>query len=304
MDFFLVTMQVTFRKKKREFDLKINGIKLVSIMVVLSGIILPTILYISGEIGNLPGTHISWKWIFIGFIKIGIPAIFSIYMFRLYSQQEKHFLMDAKHLFAWQFLFMVISKIMDLYSLEVAEGDVSALAGIQYLPLMKIRWIFIVLAVLPVFLFFIHIYSRVWTIKLQSKEIFLKEDASIEQRGEFTKKFELFIDLAFIALSMLYIGLVPHYDYLKVFTLLVIFPLISLGIYTFNDLRKHERLPELNSFLIMIGYMIYFSSILLRIFITDLEISYFFEGIEGISYYFMGIAFVIRPKYGYAVQKP
>lgn len=284
---------------KNDHKLKVG----ISVGIVITLLIIPIVLYFIGDLGTAGGSYIPMKWVIIAFPKIGIPLFFSVYIFILYSKQDRHFFMDAKHLFAWQFLLLVIGKIFDLYFVYLGEGSMNNVSGPEFLPLLQIRWVVYVLNVLPVFAFFVHIYSQVWTLKLKEKSIFLDQNATPDDVRDFKGKFEKIIDISYLVISLIIVALAPDYTFLRAFGMVLILPMVIMALVTFNDLRKHQRLPQLNSTIMLFGYIIYAISIFSRIFIADIEYTYITEAIEAIAYYFMGISFVIRPKYGRIPRK-
>lgn len=279
---------------KNDHELKMG----ISVGIVVTLVFIPILLSLVGDLGSAGSSYIPWKWIIIAIPKIGIPTVFSIYVFNLYRMQKQHFFMDAKHLFGWYFLLLIVSKVFDLSFVYIGEGSVDFVGDLEFLPLMKIRWIFYVLNVLPIFVFFVHIYSQVWALKLKEKQIFISQDATPDDIREFKKKFEQVIDISFLLISLIIVFLAPDYTFLRTFAMFLILPTVTMAIYTFNDLRKHQRLPQLNSTIMMTGFIIYTISIFVRIFLTNIEYSYITEAIEAIGYYFWGISFVIRPIYG------
>ena len=187
----------------------------------------------------------------------------------------------------------------------LSGGNIQSLeSNIEFLLLLKIRWIIIILTVAPTFFFFIHIYSRVWTQKLNINSIIFNGKGSISQLDMFQKRIEVFIDISYFAATLTLSLITQSYNVLKILTLILVFPIIIMGIVTFNGLRKNKRLPQLNSQLMIYSYLIYFSSEILRAIITSFNILLFLESISTIGFLISGSAFFIPPKYAVLNQKP
>ncbi|MBD3350858.1 MAG: hypothetical protein GF364_05165 [Candidatus Lokiarchaeota archaeon] len=291
-------------KTKKVITMEVYDRKVTAILSPICSlfILVPILLMFYGDIGNVSSTMIPWKMFIVALLKIFVCAFNAVYIFRLFYLQEKHYVTDAKHLFAWQFLIMTISKIYELYIADLSEGNLSVLENeIRYLPILKVRWILMVLTVAPTFFFFIKIYSKVWSGKYVDRKGINVSPEELENIG---KKIELGVDIGFLVIFSLLTLISPNYTILKALGPLIMLPLMIIGIITFSSLRKTKRLPQLNSLLIMIGYYILLTSNILRAFVPSSDVVIIFEGVETIGFLLMGLAFIIPPPYGRAKKKP
>lgn len=276
-------------------------IKISLSLVIATLLIVPIILFSSVLSGQ---SELYDNLLIVGITRLCVTIFFCVYVFRLFFQQEKHYITDAKHLFAWQFLLASISKIMDLWLSSISGGDISLLyTNPELLTVLKIRWILLVLTVAPAFLFFIRIYSKIWTMKLVRSGRIYDGQPSIEQTERVEKGIEIIIDVSFLLISTIITITAPSYLTLKMISPLIIFPLMILGIITFKGLAKNKRLPQLNSQMIMIGYFIYIGSNIFRAILTAPIYMLFFEAIETVSFILAGLAFIIPPPYAKIIKK-
>lgn len=281
-------------------DFKTN-IKIILSIVITTILIVPIFLFSSVSSGQ---SELISNLLVVGITRLGVTLFFCVYVFRLFFLQEKHYITDAKHLFAWQFLLASVSKIMDLWLSYISGGDVSLLyTNPEFLIALKIRWILIVLTVAPAFFFFIRIYSKIWTMKLVRSGRIYNGQPSIEQSERIEKGIEIIVDVSFLVVSTIITIIAPSYMTLKMVSPLIIFPLMILGIITFRGLAKNKRLPQLNSQMIMIGYFIYIVSNVFRAILTAPIYMLFFEAIETVSFILAGLAFIIPPPYAKIVKK-
>ena len=68
---------------------------------------------------------------------------------------------------------------------------------------------------------------------------------------------------------------------------------------TFLRIYKHKRLPQFNSLLIAISYIVYTISQIIRPFIMTLNVEYTWisEIIETLTWLLMGLSFIIKPRF-------
>ncbi|MHA1339253.1 MAG: hypothetical protein ACTSRZ_04340 [Promethearchaeota archaeon] len=292
----VVTANNLYSKKKN--NQKIWFIAIV-IIIIISAILDVTI----APADYIPGTYLSINLIVAGIIRITISVYFAIIIMRLFIKQERHYITDAKHLYAWQFILITIGKIADIILINIAKGDIKNLENdLNYLLPLKIRWIIIIMTIAPTFFFFIRIYSKTWAMKIsESRKIKYISNSTanaIDLKHKIEIWIERIIDISFIVFAVLLTIIASNYKTLKVLLPLIMVPTIIFGIITFRGLYKHKRLPEFNSLMMICFYILYFISQIMRAIYASPTAIIFFEMMDSIFWFIAGCAFLIPPKYG------
>ncbi|MHA1727283.1 MAG: hypothetical protein ACTSWY_00965, partial [Promethearchaeota archaeon] len=194
--------------------------------------------------------------------RIIILAAFSVMLFVQWYKSKNKKYSDFKFLFFLQFSAQALGKIYDIYLYDLI-GDISVIkSNPLFLWLVKMRWMLILGIIIPVFSMMIFLYfSR-------------------------DRKKQKILNYSFILISLVLVLLAPTYGFLQVFLPIMILPLMILVIITFWNLHRHKRLPEFNSLLMTVSYVLYlFMQIARPIMVTIGEqYMWIIEGIEGIAW--------------------
>ncbi|MHA1339976.1 MAG: hypothetical protein ACTSRZ_07280 [Promethearchaeota archaeon] len=272
---------------------KNNHMKRINLIIIASIMLTPVLLDLFSPLTNIQNVLI------IGIIKISVITIFGILIFNLFLKQEKHYLNDAKNLFAWQFFIMTISKVIDVYIIILTNGNIQILeTNPEYLLILKTRWILLTFTLAPTLFFFYYVYSKIWTRKLLENKRLFPNGPTTEVIEKVEKIVETTFDLSYIAITIILTIVAPNYATLKMFLPIFMLPLIILGTITFHQLHTHQRLPQLNSRMMEYAYLLYLVEQLVRAVMLTSSLIIYFETFETILWYTMGLAFYIRPKYG------
>jgi hypothetical protein len=116
------------------------------------------------------------------------------------------------------------------------------------------------------------------------------------------KKLQIGIGLGWALISITAVFLARSYPQLLTINALIAFPPIFLSIITFGIINQQKRLPQINSFLLMIGWSSYVVSQLIRSIWVNLGsgtwgLSYVGEIIEMVTFVIIGIGFLIPSFY-------
>jgi len=149
------------KRKSESIDSKIYknhkeyNSKYIHLPIIVSILISPILLDILVSKDYLPNLYMSLSTLIIGIMKIIVILVFGILIFRSFLRQEKRYFNDAKNLFACQFFIMACSKALDIYIINLAKGKIQNLENnIEYLLILKIRWIFLTFTLAPTLFFF------------------------------------------------------------------------------------------------------------------------------------------------------
>jgi hypothetical protein len=210
-------------------------------------------------------------------IRGGIVLGFSIMLFIQWFKSSKRSIKDFKFLFGLQFFFLACAKVFDIY-FAVKAGSVEMVVVAENLPILKLRWVLMVANIIPVFSMLVF----VWLYKSIKKQILF--------------------NAIFILSSFLLVIFAPSYVFLQILLVVMLLPLVILSIITFFNLYRHRRLPQFNSLLMAISQIAYLLMQIVRPILTSTalahELNYFIsECIEIVIWIFMGMAFIIRPRF-------
>ncbi|MHA1718158.1 MAG: hypothetical protein ACTSWX_00205 [Promethearchaeota archaeon] len=116
------------------------------------------------------------------------------------------------------------------------------------------------------------------------------------------KKIQIGIGTVWALISVLAVLFARSYPQLLIINALIAFPPIFLSIITFGIINHQKRLPQINSFILMIGWSLYVGSQLIRSIWVKLGsgtwgLSYVGELVEMLTFIIIGIGFMIPAFY-------
>ena len=225
-------------------------------------------------------------------LRIGISLYTSYFLFHRWSFLEKKKITSFPIIFSIFFFLFLPAKMMDLMMYIAYRLFETYSYSFEYLMfVVKIRYVFGVLTVLPLFLGGLYLYF--YRLKLKHESIGLK-------------KILLSFSIIYIAFFSFIIIILND---LKLFTYvgaLLVISSVSFIIWVFLRAHKGRILKEVNSLTLSIGFIFYLiSSALMPIFInflgletstTELVNTYFIELSTLLSSIIITIGFIRKPK--------
>ena len=184
-------------------------------------------------------------------VRISIVFLMSVYTFFRWFQQEKQYFSDMPFLFGVFFLLLIFGKLLDLF-IDFSYFQLNR--GLLLL-IMKVRYIIAILDLLPM----IYLSTYMILISLSVKKRFSRlgnEKVLNKVRVRF-----LIIVVAieiFVSIFILTIEIAPI-----IYPITILPSLISI-VWLFNFAWKNQRLSQVNTFILMIGFGLYLITSILR----------------------------------------
>jgi hypothetical protein len=202
-------------------------------------------------------------------------------LFKKWMNQNQKYYSDFPFLNSLGFYFYAIGKIFDIYLyIRFRTNDTSGvISDSQVLAFAKARFL---LSPVIVLIPYVILMLVIW---FQGR-----------------KKLQIGIGLGWALISITAVFLARSYPQLLTINALIAFPPIFLSIITFGIINQQKRLPQINSFLLMIGWSSYVVSQLIRSIWVNLGsgtwgLSYVGEIIEMVTFVIIGIGFLIPSFY-------
>jgi hypothetical protein len=73
------------------------------------------------------------------------------------------------------------------------------------------------------------------------------QNLKVKQLDILPKRIEQLIDIIYFATTLILLIFSQSYNFLKILTPIIVFPIIIMGMVTFHGLKRNQRLPQLNS---------------------------------------------------------
>ncbi|NVM38361.1 MAG: hypothetical protein HWN81_22390 [Candidatus Lokiarchaeota archaeon] len=222
-------------------------------------------------------------------IRIFIVSLMAIYTFYSWFKQEKQYFSDMPFLFGSFFLLLIFGKALDLFiDFSYLQLDEELL-----LPVIKVRYFIAIFDLLP--MIFLSIYMIL--ISLSVKERF--NNLSNEK---YLNKIRIQILIIIVVVEILIGIFVLNVQIAPIIYPIIIVPSLISIIWLFYFSWRNQRLSQVNTFILMIGFGLYLlsqiSRPLVQILIGDSP-SYVItaESIDIIISVFIFIGFYKKSKY-------
>ena len=231
-----------------------NQYKLILLFSILLGFILVFILYflnlsiITQAYNEIHGMDLV---VIIVLVRIVILFGSSMYMFYKWFSQEKQFLSDLPLLFALFFLLLTFGKMIDLFFNFTYRYFVESLN----LLVIKIRFFIIIFTVLP--LIYLSITMILFSLSLRDKFQKLKDENT-------RNKISLIIILLILIVESTAVIIIPDTPSISILLPAVVIPSLLVIVWLFAFSYKNQRLSQVNSLVLMIGFAAYLISQIIR----------------------------------------
>ncbi len=211
-------------------------------------------------------------------VKTVILFLIASFLITRWLNQKLRYFTDFPFLNALGFYIFSLGKLLDiyLYYYFIDTPNLATLNDPTALLLGKIRFILSpILVVLPYFILMLVIW-------LENK-----------------KKIQNILGIGWVTLSLVAVLLAKGYTQFLIFNLIIAMPVIVLSIISFAIIHKQQKLPQINSLLITIGWSSYLITQIIRPLWISLGsgswgLTWVGEFLELISMVIIGIGF-IRP---------
>jgi len=231
-----------------------NQYKLILLFSILLGFILVFILYflnlsiITQAYNEIHGMDLV---VIIVLVRIVILFGSSMYMVYKWFSQEKQFLSDLPLLFALFFLLLTFGKMIDLFFNFTYRYFVESLN----LLVIKIRFFIIIFTVLP--LIYLSITMILFSLSLRDKFQKLKDENT-------RNKISLIIILLILIVESTAVIIIPDTPSISILLPAVVIPSLLVIVWLFAFSYKNQRLSQVNSLVLMIGFAAYLISQIIR----------------------------------------
>ena len=231
-----------------------NQYKLILLFSILLGFILVFILYflnlsiITQAYNEIHGMDLV---VIIVLVRIVILFGSSMYMVYKWFSQEKQFLSDLPLLFALFFLLLTFGKMIDLFFNFTYRYFVESLN----LLVIKIRFLIIIFTVLP--LIYLSITMILFSLSLRDKFQKLKDENT-------RNKISLIIILLILIVESTAVIIIPDTPSISILLPAVVIPSLLVIVWLFAFSYKNQRLSQVNSLVLMIGFAAYLISQIIR----------------------------------------
>ncbi|MEE9377659.1 MAG: hypothetical protein V3V33_06445 [Candidatus Lokiarchaeia archaeon] len=184
-------------------------------------------------------------------IRISIVFLMSVYTFYSWFKQEKQYFSDIPFLFGIFFLLLIFGKLLDLFiNFSYFQLDSRLL-----LLIMKARYFIAIFDLLP--MIFLSIYMIL--ISLSVKERFNKLT-----NEKYLNKIRLRILVIVIAIEIVVDIFILSVENAPIIYPITILPSLITIVWLFNFAWRNQRLSQVNTFILMIGFGLYLITSILR----------------------------------------
>ncbi len=184
-------------------------------------------------------------------IRISIVFLMSVYTFYSWFKQEKQYFSDIPFLFGVFFLLLIFGKLLDLFiNFSYFQLD----SGLLLL-IMKARYFIAIFDLLP--MIFLSIYMIL--ISLSVKERFNKLT-----NEKYLNKIRLRILVIVIAIEIVVDIFILSIKNAPIIYPITIVPSLITIVWLFNFAWRNQRLSQVNTFILMIGFGLYLITSILR----------------------------------------
>ena len=183
--------------------------------------------------------------------RIIIVSLMAIYTFYSWFKQEKQYFSDMPFLFGVFFLLLIFGKMLDLF----IDFSYFQLDSGLLLLVMKARYFIAIFDLLP--MMFLSIYMIL--ISLSVKERFNKLS-----NEKYLNKIRLRILVIVIAIEIIVNIFILSIENAPIIYPITILPSLIAIVWLFNFAWRNQRLSQVNTFILMIGFGLYLITSILR----------------------------------------
>lgn len=255
-------------------------------IIVLVASILFFIAYYFPYINDITQIYLDYPIATVMTILITLRITFllygSVFFVRKWMGSKSKHLFTIPSIFSWIFIFLVLAKIMDYvlytaYELNFYFGYPNEFL----LEITKIRFMVIIINILPLFLLGLHLY-------LYKRNLYLSESSKVNV----SSRKILILSILYIIFFSILIVIVQE---MNVFSLIsALLTVVSFGpvIYFFYNAHKTGSLQEIRPLLVSIGFFCYVVSLLILPIIVNMFIPDIHDG-EIVSLLYLEISTIV-----------
>lgn len=227
-------------------------------------------------------------------IRISMQFMFFYYLRKLWILKEGdgRKILNIKNLFSWQFLIMCFAKILDFGLALYYKGDLKAINTEAPIYIIQIRWIIMVINVLPTFALFLYV-------------VFQRLAQKTEKKVFNNQNYVYLILIIYSTISVAYIIFTPNYDELVKSMTPLMLPLLFVGLISLVIIwgSPSIRTNDFNAPLAFIAFILYLISSSIRSYVP-VNYLWMVELIDLIVWTSFGLSFYTKPYYAKSKKKP
>jgi hypothetical protein len=236
----------------------IQKYKVIYLFLLLLGVTIGVtivILLYSFNWAIITNTYLTHEGTFIIILTIGIRIIIvslmAIYTFYRWFKQERQYFSDIPFLFGIFFLLLIFGKLLDLF-IDFSYFGLDT--GLQLL-IFKGRYFIAIFDLLPM------IYLSIYMILIS---LSVKERFSKLTNEKYINKIRVWILLIIITIEVFVCIFVVNVEIAPIIYPATILPSLIAIVWLFNFAWRNQRLSQVNTFIIMIGFGLYLITSTLR----------------------------------------
>jgi len=175
----------------------------------------------------------------------------AFYMFNRWFKQEKQYISDIPHLFGLFLLILTFGKVLDLF------WDLTYFRFNEefVLFLLRVRYFIIILTFIP--LMYLSILMILYSMSLREHFKRLNND-------NYRDKIAILILLIIVSIEMIAVIIAPDVFILGRILPFILIPSLVVITYIFFFAYKHQRLSQVHSLILAIGFLLYMISSIFR----------------------------------------
>jgi hypothetical protein len=232
--------------------------KVIYLLLLVSGVIIVTtviLLLYAFNWAIITNTYLTHEGTFaivltIG-IRVAIVSLMAVYTFYRWFKQEQQYFTDIPFLFGMFFLLLIFGKLLDLF----IDFSYFALDGGLLLLVMKGRYFIAIFDLLP--MIFLSIYMILISLSVKKRFNKLTNEKHLN-------KIRVRILAIIIAIEVFVCIFVLTVEIAPIIYPITILPSLIAIVWLFNFAWRNQRLSQVNTFILMIGFGLYLFTSILR----------------------------------------
>jgi len=180
-------------------------------------------------------------------VRISIVSLMSIYTFYSWFKQEKQYFSDMPFLFGIFFLLLIFGKLLDLF-IDFSYFQLNA--GLLLL-VMKVRYFIAIFDLLP--MIYLSMYMILFSLSLKERFKGLANEKSLNKTKIRILVIIIVIEIL-VGIFLLTVKIAPI-----IYPIIIVPSLITI-VWLFYFSWKNQRLSQVNTFILMIGFGLYLIS--------------------------------------------
>ncbi|MFX1365874.1 MAG: hypothetical protein ACFE9Y_13235 [Promethearchaeota archaeon] len=186
-------------------------------------------------------------------IRIIIVSLMTIYTFYSWFKQEKQYFSDMPFLFGNFFLLLVFGKLLDLF------GDFSYNQNEELnFIVLKVRYFIAIFDLLP--MIYLSIYMILISLSLNEKYKKYTDEKLLN-------KIKIRILILILMIEIIAGIIIPTIEILSLIYPIIVIPSLITIAWLFYFAWRNQRLSQVNTYILMIGFSLYLISSILRLLI-------------------------------------